>query len=134
MQRKVTTMLFSGALLAMVAAVAPQAKACTVPGMNTLKPAMILPPGLLTPRQASSTPAGSAPSIVGLWHVTFFSGGVVTDNAFDAWHSDGTEVLNDFTDPIEDNVCLGVWTQTSTGAYKLKHPSWTFDTGGIGPE
>src|SRR5215475_7071732 len=33
------------------------------------------------------------PSIVGLWNVTFSSGGQVVDVAYDAWHSDGTEIL-----------------------------------------
>lgn len=69
-------------------------------------------------------------SIVGLWNVNFLSGGEVVDVAFDAWHSDGTEILNDYTDPIEGNVCLGVWQQTGPRAYKLKHPSWYFDTTG----
>jgi len=70
------------------------------------------------------------PSIVGLWNVTFSSGGEVVDVAFDAWHSDGTEILNDFTDPIEGNVCLGVWEQSGPLTYKLKHPSWSFDMNG----
>jgi hypothetical protein len=69
-------------------------------------------------------------SIVGLWHVTFHSGGQVVDVAFDAWHSDGTEILNDYTNPIEGNVCLGVWRQTGTRTYKLTHPSWSFDMNG----
>lgn len=72
----------------------------------------------------------SHPTIVGLWNVTFTSGGETVDVAFDAWHSDGTEILNDFTNPIEGNVCLGVWTQTGPRTYKLKHPSWSFDNTG----
>jgi len=74
-------------------------------------------------------PLGSA-SIVGLWNVTFSSGGQTVDVAFDAWHSDGTEILNDYTNPIEGNVCLGVYEQTGPRTYKLKHPSWAFDTTG----
>jgi len=70
------------------------------------------------------------PSIVGLWNVTFSSGGQVVDVAFDAWHSDGTEILNDYTNPIEGNVCLGVYQQIGPLTYKLKHPSWSFDTNG----
>jgi hypothetical protein len=68
--------------------------------------------------------------ITGLWHVTFTSGGETVDVAFDAWHSDGTEILNDYTNPIEGNVCLGVWTQTGPRTYRLKHPSWSFDESG----
>jgi hypothetical protein len=69
-------------------------------------------------------------SIVGLWLVDFISGGQLVDVAFDAWHSDSTEVLNDFTNPIQGNVCLGVFEQTGPRAYKLRHPSWSFDTSG----
>lgn len=75
---------------------------------------------------ASASPA----SIVGLWNITFTSGGQVVDVAYDIWHSDGTEVLNDYTNPIEGNVCLGVWEQTGPRSYKLKHPSWSFDNTG----
>jgi hypothetical protein len=71
-----------------------------------------------------------SPGIVGLWNVTFSSGGEIVDVAFDAWHSDGTEILNDYTNPIEGNVCLGVWEQTGPRSFRLKHPSWAFDTNG----
>jgi hypothetical protein len=74
--------------------------------------------------------AAAPVSIVGLWNLTFLSGGQVVDVAFDAWHSDGTEILNDYTNPIQGNVCLGVWEQTGPRTYKLKHPSWSFDTNG----
>jgi len=69
-------------------------------------------------------------SIVGLWHVTFSSGGQVVDVAYDAFHEDGNEILNDYTDPIEGNVCLGTWEQTGLRTYMLKHPSWSFDSTG----
>jgi hypothetical protein len=81
--------------------------------------------------QASSSVLPASPAtIVGLWNITFTSGGEVVDVAFDAWHSDGTEILNDYTNPIEGNVCLGVWEQTGPRTYKLKHPSWSFDNTG----
>ena len=38
--------------------------------------------------------------------------------------------MNDYTNPIEGNVCLGVWEQTGKNTFKLKHPSWTFDSDG----
>ena len=77
----------------------------------------------------SGAPDNSA-SIVGLWKLTVTSGGQTVDVGFDAWHSDGTEILNDYTNPIEGNVCLGVWKQVGPRTYKLKHPSWFFDTTG----
>jgi len=69
-------------------------------------------------------------TIVGLWQITFLSGNQIVDVGFDAWHSDGTEMLNDTPPPATGNVCLGVWTETSHLKYKLKHPSWTFDNNG----
>lgn len=67
--------------------------------------------------------------IVGLWTVTFTSGSQVTDVGFDAWHSDGTETLNDVS-PISHNVCLGVWKQTGPRRFELKHMVLRFDASG----
>jgi hypothetical protein len=78
-------------------------------------------------KKADSSPAGG--SMVGLWKVAFVSSGFVVDQAFDAWHSDGTETLNDTPPPSSGNVCLGVWSQKGN-IYKLNHPSWTFDGNG----
>jgi len=132
MQRRIKTITITGALLALAVSVVPNATACSLPGVSPLRVPAILPPGLLAaPGQAmAGAPAQSGPAIVGLWSVVFYSGGAIVDEAFDAWHGDGTEILNDFTDPIEGNVCLGVWTQTGPQTFKLKHPSWTFDTSG----
>jgi hypothetical protein len=95
----------------------------TVPSIAALPP--------LKAVAANSVPTlKTPPTIVGLWNVTFSSGGQTVDVAFDAWQSDGTEILNDYTNPIEGNVCLGVWEQSGPLTYKLKHPSWTFDTNG----
>jgi hypothetical protein len=65
--------------------------------------------------------------IVGLWDIKFMDGSQVVDEGFDAWHSDGTETLNDTPPPVTGNVCLGVWTQTGRNTFKLKHPSWVYD-------
>jgi hypothetical protein len=74
--------------------------------------------------------ATSVASVAGLWQVTYSSGGAVVDMAFEVFHSDGTEMLNDITPPAEGNVCLGVWVQTGLTTYQLTHPSWTFDAAG----
>jgi len=68
--------------------------------------------------------------ITGLWFATFKSGGQIVDQGFDSWSSDGTEILNDNPPPASGNVCLGTWVKTGANAYKLYHPSWTFDGGG----
>ena len=47
---------------------------------------------------AASVPtatSNSQASIVGLWHVFLTSGGLPFDEGYDAWHSDGTEILVD---------------------------------------
>ena len=69
-------------------------------------------------------------AIQGLWQVTFSSGGQTVDLAFEVFHSDGTEMLNDITPPAEGNVCLGLWVQTSPNGYSITHPSWVFDPSG----
>ncbi|MBZ5607100.1 MAG: hypothetical protein LAP38_02495 [Acidobacteriia bacterium] len=84
--------------------------------------------------------ASSTPSIAGLWHTVFLvdpNGGYFTagpnvfDEGFDAWHQDGTETLNDISPPPTGNVCIGVWTQTGTNTYLLKHPTWGYDENNI---
>jgi hypothetical protein len=67
-------------------------------------------------------------TIVGLWNIQFVSDGQVIDQGFDAWQSDGLEVLNDTPAPATGNVCLGVYTQADRRTFKLKHPSWIYDT------
>ena len=127
MHKTIKAITLTGALLAL-SAVAPNAVACSVPGITSWKAPVIMPPGF-GPLAGTSVKPSTGTSIVGLWYITFYSGPYVVDQGFDVWHSDGTEVLNDFTDPIEDNVCLGVWSQSGQ-TIKLKHPSWTFDTTG----
>jgi hypothetical protein len=74
-------------------------------------------------------PAGER-SIVGLWRVPFLVDGNVFDEAFDAWESGGTEILNDAQAPATGNVCLGVWKQTASHKYQVTHPGWNFDLNG----
>jgi hypothetical protein len=89
--------------------------------------AFLQPMGTLS---AASQPNDSIPTIVGLWHVKFISGGQLYDEGFDQWHSDQSEILNDITPPINGNVCLGVWQKTGPLTYKLTHPAWNFDNSG----
>jgi len=130
MQRRTQMIAITGAILALAACVAPTANACSNQlGTFALRVPAIQLPGIAA-NDTTTAPTRGGSSIVGLWSVTFYSEGTPVDVAFDAWHSDGTEILNDFTNPIEGNVCLGAWTQTGPQTYKLKHPSWTFDTSG----
>jgi len=69
-------------------------------------------------------------SIVGLWHVSYVSGGELFYEAFDQWHSDGTEFENAYAIPTEGNVCEGVWKQVAPRTIKLSHIGWNFDPSG----
>jgi hypothetical protein len=66
-------------------------------------------------------------TIVGLWDVQFISDGMVVDEGFDQYHSDGLEILNDTPPPATGNVCLGVYEKTGPRSIKLRHPSWIYD-------
>ncbi len=85
---------------------------------------------------AKSTPAAGTPSqsgvagVVGLWQVTDTYQGQVIDEYFDTWHADGNELFIDATNPVEDNVCQGIWTAAASNVYKLKHMAWYFDDSG----
>jgi hypothetical protein len=113
------------------------AGACSLPAGMGLRPVNFADPALKlgvasAPSEAPQAKRESASSagVVGLWQATYSSAGTVVDMAFEAFHSDGTEMLNDITPPAEGNVCLGVWVQESPRTFKLTHPSWTFDASG----
>ncbi|HUA60129.1 MAG TPA: hypothetical protein VML19_15320 [Verrucomicrobiae bacterium] len=116
----------------------PAARAQCGPSKNTKPLVYNLAPAAnalrlaLTPSTRTNPDAKSQgqPSIVGLWNMTFLSGGQVVDQGFDVWHSDGTELLNDNPPPSTGNVCVGVWVQTDRNSYRLYHPSWNFDSKG----
>jgi hypothetical protein len=68
--------------------------------------------------------------IVGLWNTTVTSVGTVILRGFEAYHTDHTEVLNEFHDPRSGNVCLGVWKHVGRRTYQLKHPAFWWDANG----
>ncbi len=91
--------------------------------------APLFQPAASAPARAIAQARGGDPSIVGLWQVNFTSGGQIVDQAYEVFHSDGTELMVDTSAPASDNVCVGVWAQTG-GTFKLNHVSWTFDNNG----
>lgn len=124
---------------------------CIAAGLALSAPAVHAQCGNMTPRTAiawtalpDNAPAfrsapkieraeperGGEPSIVGLWKVTFSSGGAVVDQAFETFNSDGTEIMVDTAPPASGNVCTGVWARIDGLNFKLNHPSWTFDDKG----
>ena len=76
--------------------------------------------------------AATAPSIVGLWAVTFRIGSSVIDFGYVEWHSDGTELMfSGGRAPATGDVCLGAWAQTGASTYQLNHFALGFDTTGV---
>jgi hypothetical protein len=60
--------------------------------------------------------------IVGFWSVKYLAkDGTVLDNAFQQWHSDGTEIHNSQAPAAAGNICLGVWKKTGKFHYTLNH-------------
>ncbi len=110
------------------------AQACNFGDAPGSKPALAAKPGLAAadakPGADASTPFLLPGAVTGLWRVNFISGGQVVDMAFEVFHIDGTEMLNDITPPAQGNVCLGVWMQTSPNGYIVTHPAWDFDSNG----
>jgi hypothetical protein len=94
------------------------------------QPAAIPSFAQISPDSSAAQAHGADPDIVGLWNVTFTSGGQVVDQAFETFHSDGTEMMVDTAAPSSGNVCSGVWAKTGSVTIKLNHPSWTFDNSG----
>jgi hypothetical protein len=84
------------------------------------------PPGFGPPDK----PAPNAKDIVGLWLVNITIGGQPFAQSFEAFTSDGFEILNDNSPPQAGNVCLGIWASTATNAIRINHPSWNFDDQG----
>ena len=85
-------------------------------------------PNALMQSRLGAQPAGNN-SIVGLWHVTYTTGGQLFYEAFDTWHSDGTEVESANFDPTEGNICMGVWKLVGSTVH-LYHVGWLFDVAG----
>jgi len=80
--------------------------------------------------------------IVGFWKVTGVAkgnpdipDGVVLDNSFTQFHSDGTEITNSSRPPATSSFCLGVWKKVGRSHYKLNHfaISWDQNSNPVGP-
>ena len=127
---KITIHTMALAMCAMILPLAPKANACGHPVSKGLAARLIAPPAIAH----GANPEGNASnSIVGLWHTTFLlgSGPGVYDEAYEQWHSDGTELaIDNAVPPILGNVCVGVFKQTGPRTYKLRHVTWNWDVAG----
>jgi len=80
--------------------------------------------------QAGNQGAGGPATIVGLWHVTYTADGALFYEAYDQWHADGNEFENADLNPIEGNICMGVWKRVAPRTVHLNHIGWSFDNTG----
>jgi hypothetical protein len=73
--------------------------------------------------------------IVGMWRFQLLApNGVVVDDGYAQWHSDGTEIQNSgLHAPITGNFCLGVWQQVGRDTYQLNHFPLAWDSTGQSP-
>ncbi len=86
-------------------------------------------PNLMSLATIATGQSSTNNSIVGLWHVTYTTEGQLFYEAFDMWHSDGTELETANLSPIEGNFCMGVWKQVGSTIH-LSHTGWGFDNSG----
>ena len=73
--------------------------------------------------------------IVGMWRFKLVApNGMVVDDGYSQWHSDGTEIQNSGVHaPITSNFCLGVWKQVGSDTYQLNHFPLAWDMTGQSP-
>jgi hypothetical protein len=95
-----------------------------------LKHGAVLP--LLGQAEDESEGSPYSPTIVGLWHVVYTSGGEIFNESLDQWHSDGTEFENADVPVAGGNICFGVWKWVGTRTVKLHHIGWTYDAATVG--
>ena len=67
-------------------------------------------------------------SIVGLWHVQHLdNNGQLFFEAFQQWHSDGSEWEFANFPATLGNMCLGVWHSKNLRTVEMNHIAWNFD-------
>jgi hypothetical protein len=131
--KKIVTLVI--AVTSVLAVATPRAHAaCITPDKGTkTAAARVIPPNFAGEAQAAAVGANSAdPYIVGFWNTTFFVGDTdaVWDQAFEQWHSDGTELaVDNAVPPSLGNVCVGVWKQVGR-TIKLLHYTWNWNPDG----
>lgn len=78
---------------------------------------------------------GPGAGIVGMWRFQLVSNGVVVDDGYAQWHSDGTEIQNSGVHaPITSNFCLGVWQKVGFDTYELNHFPIAWSSDGQSPQ
>jgi hypothetical protein len=105
--------------------------------------ALASPQGLSAASSTANAPApgvaqeikelGGETAITGLWQIAITLKGTdtVIDRGFETFTIDGNELVVDTAPPVSGNVCNGTWVSLGRRAYRIKHPSWTFDDAGV---
>src|SRR5215469_6247950 len=114
--------------------------ACTIP--DAIRSAA----GRFTPALYIPTSDERPAAIVGLWKFEMLAkstalnknpmpDGALIDFGTQAWHSDGTELLNSgIRNPADGDFCQGVWQQVAASTFKLNHMPLAWAGGAyIGP-
>jgi hypothetical protein len=72
-------------------------------------------------------PVNLGPPIVGMWNVILGNPASPFDTGYQAWHDDGTEIMNSVGhSPASGNFCMGVWVQTGH-SFRLNHFALAYD-------
>jgi hypothetical protein len=70
----------------------------------------------------------SRATVLGLWKVVAFSGGVLNDIGFQQFSAGGTELVNDVgAFDAGTNFCIGAWKRVGPRSYDLVHTFYLFD-------
>jgi hypothetical protein len=114
--------------------------ACTIPDLTHATS------GHFTPAVYRLTSYDHEASIVGLWKFEMLAkstlknknpmpDGTLIDFGTQAWHSDGTELLNSgIRNPADGDFCQGVWEQAGPSTFTLNHMPLAWSNGAyIGP-
>ena len=117
-----------------------KAGGCAVPSKTGTASSIPFVPLSGAVRNDDDKPSGPH-AIVGLWHVNYTaeteSGAPIFPpvpfpfaETFKMWHADGIEFENAVKPPTGNNICYGVWKETSNGMVKLHHIGLMFDSTG----
>ena len=70
----------------------------------------------------------STATILGMWKIVLFGGGVLNDVGFQQFSAGGTELVND-VGPFNagNNFCVGAWKKVGPRSYDIVHPFFLFD-------
>jgi len=145
--------LIAGLAVLLMAGIAPSANAgCAVGDLSKLSGLAHASPAVFNPddygaefiRVAAGSPSGAP--IVGLWKFEMLSksmggntnpmpDGTLLDFGTQAWHGDGTELMNSgIRDPGDGDFCQGVWKKVGPTTFALNHMALAWGGGSyLGP-